>query len=455
MKLLGSKDTASGRPTILSAPNGGTHGTHTQHKACLNAVGCNGWWVNDWWSKVEPNTLLADINASATTITAAQSISSWGTTGAFWLGAEKITYTGKSGNSFTGCTRGAVGSPAAHTVDEPISDWSHIDAEIARAEDVSNWTDGLRKVLGLRIFMGEKAPAWATAGCPLNDPASGGFLPTPMPWHQKYLSNNGTGHGGAKGFMARLAARYNTSGTAWQPLATIVAVRVSNIGTNAAEPALEDDKGSAALIAAGHPTLTSWHYSDMWDPNGASLPDAVNFPVYSDALFLAAMKDVTAHAASVWPNVRLMMSGNNFGFTTSGDASSTGVYNDFGIWVVAQVFREQVMFGWTEIDNVRPTGGSALVSIAKTAVTAATPTEGTCWDAGFSDEPGFGQADVNATMDELLGLGPPPTNDPSYPTVVNCKPIFFDLGPSDDDTASKHTWWAAIDQTLFAGVVHA
>lgn len=40
----------------------------------------------------------------------------WGATGAFYLGMERVTYSGKTPTSFTGCTRGMVGFRYAHTV---------------------------------------------------------------------------------------------------------------------------------------------------------------------------------------------------------------------------------------------------------------------------------------------------------------------------------------------------
>jgi hypothetical protein len=60
-------------------------------------------------------TLTADINNSVTTISVA-STTGFSNSGAIIIGMELITYTGKTATSFTGCTRGAAGSPnVSHT----------------------------------------------------------------------------------------------------------------------------------------------------------------------------------------------------------------------------------------------------------------------------------------------------------------------------------------------------
>lgn len=57
-------------------------------------------------------TLSSSVSNSVTTIPVV-STSGFSTTGAIFVGAELITYTGKTATSFTGCTRGAAGSQAA------------------------------------------------------------------------------------------------------------------------------------------------------------------------------------------------------------------------------------------------------------------------------------------------------------------------------------------------------
>lgn len=63
----------------------------------------------------DTTTLTSDISNSDATIPVA-STTGFSSAGAIFIGAELITYTGKTATSFTGCTRGAANSqPAAHT----------------------------------------------------------------------------------------------------------------------------------------------------------------------------------------------------------------------------------------------------------------------------------------------------------------------------------------------------
>ena len=57
--------------------------------------------------------LAADLTATATTITV-DDASGWPASGALWAGVERITYTGTTAASFTGCTRGTLGKAFAH-----------------------------------------------------------------------------------------------------------------------------------------------------------------------------------------------------------------------------------------------------------------------------------------------------------------------------------------------------
>jgi hypothetical protein len=59
------------------------------------------------------NTLSANISASATTINVTSTTGFASPTGSIWIGQELITYTGTTGTSFTGCTRGTGGTTAA------------------------------------------------------------------------------------------------------------------------------------------------------------------------------------------------------------------------------------------------------------------------------------------------------------------------------------------------------
>lgn len=60
----------------------------------------------------DSTTLNGGISNTDTTITVV-STAGFSTTGAFIIGGELVTYTGKTGTTFTGCVRGAAGSQAA------------------------------------------------------------------------------------------------------------------------------------------------------------------------------------------------------------------------------------------------------------------------------------------------------------------------------------------------------
>ena len=57
--------------------------------------------------------LAADVTPTATTITV-DDASGWPASGTFWAGIERITYTGTTATTFTGCTRGTLGKAFAH-----------------------------------------------------------------------------------------------------------------------------------------------------------------------------------------------------------------------------------------------------------------------------------------------------------------------------------------------------
>jgi hypothetical protein len=66
-------------------------------------------------------TLTADISNSVTTIPVVTT-TGFSNAGAIIIGMETITYTGKTATSFTGCTRGAAGSPSvAHTTGDYVN----------------------------------------------------------------------------------------------------------------------------------------------------------------------------------------------------------------------------------------------------------------------------------------------------------------------------------------------
>lgn len=60
-------------------------------------------------------TLTENASATAATIHV-DSTSGWPATGSLWLGLERVTYANTTPTTFTGCTRGVVGLPYAHTV---------------------------------------------------------------------------------------------------------------------------------------------------------------------------------------------------------------------------------------------------------------------------------------------------------------------------------------------------
>ena len=64
-------------------------------------------------------TLQTRLTTSASVSTptfVVESTTGWGATGEFYIGMERVTYTGKTPTSFTGCARATVGYPYAHTV---------------------------------------------------------------------------------------------------------------------------------------------------------------------------------------------------------------------------------------------------------------------------------------------------------------------------------------------------
>lgn len=75
--------------------------------------------INQQWSAIfakQPTNyawLAADCTDIASTIDVATT-TGWPTAGTLWLDSEAITYTGKTGTSFTGCTRGALNTTATY-----------------------------------------------------------------------------------------------------------------------------------------------------------------------------------------------------------------------------------------------------------------------------------------------------------------------------------------------------
>ena len=86
-----------------------------------------GWGVGNWGGTVDSataTTVNEDLDASETTITLT-SAAAFPTAGTILINSELITYTGKSSNDLTGCTRGASGSTAAtHSNGATVTDAS-------------------------------------------------------------------------------------------------------------------------------------------------------------------------------------------------------------------------------------------------------------------------------------------------------------------------------------------
>lgn len=77
---------------------------------------------NGAWQDFASTTLDVAINNSVTTVTTPPNgTAAFAASGQFLIGSEVISYTGKTGASFTGCTRGAFGtSNVAHSVGAAI-----------------------------------------------------------------------------------------------------------------------------------------------------------------------------------------------------------------------------------------------------------------------------------------------------------------------------------------------
>ena len=88
-------------------------------------VATTGWGLGSWGGQQTgqfTSTLSSGINASVTSLTMASS-ASFPSTGTILIGSELITYTGKSGGTLSGLTRGANGTTAAiHSSSATVTD---------------------------------------------------------------------------------------------------------------------------------------------------------------------------------------------------------------------------------------------------------------------------------------------------------------------------------------------
>ena len=107
---MASNESGSGAST-----SGGIRVKHYFSVGVAQEVASTGWGLGSWGGTEAgtfTSTLASSINTSVTTLTMA-SASSFPTSGRVVIGSEIITYTGVSGNTLTGLTRGALGTTAA------------------------------------------------------------------------------------------------------------------------------------------------------------------------------------------------------------------------------------------------------------------------------------------------------------------------------------------------------
>jgi len=127
-------------------------------------VASTGWGLGSWGGVQQgqfTSTLSSGINASVTSLTMASS-TSFSSSGTVQIGSELITYTGNSGGTLSGLTRGANGTTAAiHSSGATVTDASGFFAWNAAASgdivtDPGLWSlDNLGNSLVATIFNGE------------------------------------------------------------------------------------------------------------------------------------------------------------------------------------------------------------------------------------------------------------------------------------------------------------
>ena len=127
-------------------------------------VASTGWGLGSWGGVAQgqfTSTLSSGINASVTSLTMASS-TSFPSSGTVQIGSELITYTGNSGGTLSGLTRGANGTTAAiHSSGATVTDAANFFAWNAAASgdivtDPGLWSlDNLGNSLVATIFNGE------------------------------------------------------------------------------------------------------------------------------------------------------------------------------------------------------------------------------------------------------------------------------------------------------------
>jgi hypothetical protein len=117
---MASNESGSGAST-----SGGIRVKHYYPVGPAVEVATTGWGLGSWGGQQTgqfTSTLSSGINASVTSLTMASS-SSFPATGTILIGSELITYTGNSGGTLSGLTRGANGTTAAiHSSSATVTD---------------------------------------------------------------------------------------------------------------------------------------------------------------------------------------------------------------------------------------------------------------------------------------------------------------------------------------------
>jgi hypothetical protein len=86
----------------------------------------SGWGAGGWGGTLgaaHSTTLNGAISSSATTIVVVSTTGFTSPTGTIGIGSEVITYTGTTGTSFTGCTRGYTSTAAAHSSGDAVNQY--------------------------------------------------------------------------------------------------------------------------------------------------------------------------------------------------------------------------------------------------------------------------------------------------------------------------------------------
>jgi hypothetical protein len=111
----------------VQATSGGIRVKHYYPVGPAVEVATTGWGLGSWGGVAQgqfTSTLSSGINASVTSLTMASS-TSFPSSGTVQIGSELITYTGNSGGTLSGLTRGATGTTAAtHSSGATVTDAS-------------------------------------------------------------------------------------------------------------------------------------------------------------------------------------------------------------------------------------------------------------------------------------------------------------------------------------------